>query len=624
VDTGDAPDPSGPPGRRWRLGPSGLAVAGAAVCLLLAVAARSLLYSTRVEAQRQSAAQRLEFFVTNLEYALEKSAPLPFLLGLERDVVDLLLHPDDPERVRRVNHFLETAQSSASVAATYLLDAHGLTLASSNWATPQSYIGQRYAFRPYFQEAMAGRPGRFYGVGATTGEPGYFLSFPLRQDDRILGALVVKVKLEELESAWERSGELLLVSDENGVVFLSSHPAWKYHTLAPIAPQAQERLLQARQYPTLARSPPAEHAAIPFESGARVVTLRLPKAGGSGPVEYLVQSRPAGPLGWHMLLLSDLREARSFALGGAAAVGFAAAFALTALVFVQQRRSRQRERHQARQALERVYRDLERRISERTADLVAANERLEEKVSALARTERILRETQDSAVQAGKLAVLGQTAAGITHELNQPLAALTTLQDNTVRLVELGRLDEARDNLRLMSQLTGKMGRILGMLKAFARKSPRASGPVAIAQVVADALALVDTRRRDLGVTVEMPPIDTSVQAVGDSVRIEQILVNLLRNGIEAMDGGADRRLEIAVEREVHAVRIAVRDHGGGIAAEARDHLFEPFFTTKAPGVGLGLGLAISRVIAQGLGGELTGGDAPGGGAEFVVTLVAA
>jgi two-component system C4-dicarboxylate transport sensor histidine kinase DctB len=609
------------PGRR--AGSAVLAAAGLALCLLPAVATYRSLYRSGREAVRRADGQRLEYFAESLGYAVEKNEHLPFLIGLERDVVGLLLHPGEPKRVEDVNRYLALVQSKAAVAAAYLLDGQGLTLASSNASTPSSFVGHSYAYRPYFREAVAGRPARFYGVGVTTGDPGYFLSAPVRHGDQLLGAVVVKVNLDGVEQAWRRSGERLLLVDENGVAFLASVPAWKYSVLWPISAAALERIAETRQY--------GKHTLVPFLAGNPVrlsdgaQTLRLgagqPAAEGAPESrEVLIQSRASGPIGWRLVMVSDLHAVQTSALGGAGAVGFGAAFALTAALSVWLRRSRLRERRQANARLQRAYEQLERRIGERTRELVAANEHLAERVEALKGTERILRETQDSAVQAGKLAVLGQMAAGITHELNQPLAALTTLQDNAARLMELGRVEEARENLRRVSQLTRKMGGIVGELKAFARKAPAAPSPVVVADAVAHAVLLVEPQRRRAQVAIEVRESDATARAVADSIRVEQVLVNLMRNGIEAMEEGAGRLLEVSVSRAAGRVRIAVRDHGPGIAG-VRDRLFEPFFTTKAPGVGLGLGLAISRTIAQGMGGELVAGDAPGGGAEFLLVL---
>jgi two-component system C4-dicarboxylate transport sensor histidine kinase DctB len=600
-------------------------VLGIFACLLIGWASYRAVLPLNLDREQRANAQRLGFYSASLESLLAKHEYLPQLISLERDVVAALAHPDDAARAAAANLYLETVQDRTGLAAVYIMDRRGRTLASSNWRTPQSFVGQNYAFRPYFSEAAAGRVGRFYAVGATTGEPGYFLAAPVRKESRIVGVAAIKVSLDEFEEALTRSGEHLLVTDKAGVVFLSAYKHWKYRTLAPLTEETRRYLNEARQYGIASLEPIAPGIALQPADATQVMKLPLPPAGASADRvqlrEYMTQSRVAGPNGWYIVLFADTVEARRSALGLGAATGFACAFLFAAANFLYQRRRRLEERQAAKQALQRAYNELEARIAERTAELLAANDQLQEKVAALKETEQILRETQDNAVQAGKLAVLGQMAAGVTHELNQPLAALTTLSDNSVKLMSLERMEEVRENLRMMGQLAERMGRIVGQLKAFARKGPVALEPVAVGNAIANALLLVEPRQRECRVRIEMEQPDGPVHVLADSVRLEQVLVNLLRNAIEAMEGAADRRLAIRVTHRGGRVSIVVRDHGPGISEEVLPHLFAPFYTTKPAGKGLGLGLAISLAIVRGFGGELTAANAPDGGAEFTLEL---
>jgi two-component system C4-dicarboxylate transport sensor histidine kinase DctB len=261
-----------------------------------------------------------------------------------------------------------------------------------------------------------------------------------------------------------------------------------------------------------------------------------------------------------------------------------------------------------------VHASLEQRIGERTAEL-------EHKVQALKQAEAILRETRDSAVQAGKLAVLGQLSAGMSHELNQPLAALHTLSDNAIQLLAKKRLAEAQDNLSLISQLAARMGRIVTQLKAFARKDSGLLGPVSVAQAIEHALIIVEPRRAELHARIVLEPPEPTLQVRADATRVEQVLVNLLRNGLDALAGQPRCELHLSAERSGDEVAIRIRDFGSGIAADALPHLFEPFYTTKPVGQGLGLGLALSLTIVEGFGGRLLARNMDGGGAEFSVWL---
>ncbi|KGC55678.1 his Kinase A domain protein [Burkholderia mallei] len=306
--------------------------------------------------------------------------------------------------------------------------------------------------------------------------------------------------------------------------------------------------------------------------------------------------------------------------------------AATALVFALimvawLRHSREKERQRARTALLAAQRDLERRIAERTAELTAANAALEEKVDALDAARRILRDTRDTAIQAGKLAALGQMAAGITHELNQPLAAIMTLSSNAVRMAALGRSADLTRNLELVNDLAGRMGKIVAHMKGFARHESVSREAVSISEALQQALTLIEAHRKAAKVSVRVEPVPGQGIVLASSIRIEQLLVNLLTNAIDASAAGMDNR-QVVVTTDVAGdiVRISVADSGKGIPADVMPRLFEPFFTTKQTGKGLGLGLAISQAIVDEFGGRLHARNGSGvepelGGAVFIVEL---
>lgn len=272
--------------------------------------------------------------------------------------------------------------------------------------------------------------------------------------------------------------------------------------------------------------------------------------------------------------------------------------------------------------LERVNQELERKVEERTADLSEAVTGLQREVQERQRAEQTLRAAQAELVQAAKLAVLGQMATGITHELSQPLGAIRTLAANAAEFMRRADLATAEKNLAIVEQLTQQMGNIIGPLKTFARKSPAVSTAVDIAQALDSALFLFESRLRKESVTVERQIAPGAATAWCDRNRLQQVLVNLIGNALDAMHDEPVRRLSFSCERASSGmVALAVVDAGCGFSEEALAHLFEPFFTTKQPGEGLGLGLTISRDILRDFGGDLMAGPAPGGGARFVVLL---
>ena len=595
--------PAPPAGRHRRA----LLLLGAAVgfCLLFGWLAYRAFFTSYLANERHLSAQRLDAFALSLEATLARHESLPSLLALDPSLAALLRDPGNPQRIAAANAYLEAAQQGAAVAVTFLIDAQGKTLAASNWRLPRSFVGHNYGFRPYFRDALKDGLGRFYGVGVTTGEPGYFLAAPVREHGKALGVIVLKVGLEAMEQALAGAGDTLLLTDADGVVFLSSDRQLRYRTLAPLAEAVTARLAETRQYGNQAIAPLAAQAISTAPN--QPLSIALP---GEAARERLIHTRPVGNLGWQVVQLGDPREARAAALGAGSAVAFAAAFILGLAAHFRQRAHRREE-------LRRVYAELENRIAERTADLT-------EQIAALESTKAILRETRDAAVQAGKLATLGQMSAGISHELNQPLAALQTFADNAGALLARGRYEEVAQNLQMISELVERTGRIVRQLKTFARKEAPTPQPVTVASAIEHALMIVEPRRRETAARIAVALVADSLLLVAEAGRLEQVLVNLLRNGLDAMAGQPEALLEVGARRDGDKVAIEVRDHGPGLPDEVRHHLFEPFYTTKPAGEGLGLGLAISLTIVESYGGTLSAHNAPDGGAVFMLTLPAA
>ncbi len=587
-----------------------------AVCFFAGWGARNIVLLRQLDLLAQQSRHHTEFYRLSLESLLSQNESLPRIVAMEARLKALLLNPENASLQRDANNYLLGVKNAADINSAYLMDKNGLTLASSNFDTPGSYVGQKYGFRPYFQQALQGNLGRFYGIGATTGEPGFFLAAPVTDKKQTIGVAIVKISLENFESALVRSGEPVLLADAHGVIFLASVPEWKYHFLKPLDPGVKQQFDLSKQY--------GKQSLLPLETDLwlknepQTIRLTLP---GTRPQDYLVQSIRTGPLGWSLVLLAKTTQEQQNATLSGIAAGFAMSFVLLAYIFFRLNIKRYNERRQAEAALRRANKELEERIAERTADLRATNVSLEEKIDALKTTESILRETRDSAVQAGKLAVLGQMAAGISHEVNQPLTAVHTFTDNAVSLLNMGRLDDVRENLGFIKQMADRMGHIVGEIKTFARKPSAQRQALRVADVIGQALMLVEPRRRKTDARIDMQELPMDIAVWADPQRLEQVLVNLLLNALDAVMDSASKNIEITLRRSEQQVFIVVRDSGPGIPSEVLPHLFEPFFTTKASGQGLGLGLAISRMIVAEFGGRIEVGNNETGGAEFTVVL---
>ena len=615
---------SAPPTRAARA--IALAVLLLGLGVLVVVGTYRTAYRHGLDDLRQSTQRQLQFLSSDLASALDKYDTLPVVLAGHPDLVALLRNADDSSRRDAVNVRLERLALRTHVAAIFLMDAQGRTLAASNWATSRSFVGQNYAFRPYFRDAIAAGSGSFYAVGATTGEPGYFLANRVVDDTqpsrRALGVVAVKISLDDIEANWQRSHALLMLADAEGVVFLSSRPEWKFRTLQPLSADTRSRINAAQQYGDSRLEP------LQLVDGARDGVARLAvRDAADGPTRWMrvaAERRAIGHMGWTLLSFAEVDDVANLASGYAAAAGFACAFALVAALYARLRRRRDEERRRAKRELERANEQLEQRIGERTAVLVRANDELASKIRELDRTQATLRATQDELIQAGKLTVLGQMAASITHEINQPLAALRALNDNALMLLDRGDDTAVHGNLQTIGELTQRIAAIVGQLKGFARKDDLRHAPVAVAPAVAAAIAMVSADAKRHRVEIHTGAFDRALAVQGQTVRVEQILVNLLRNGVDACAENGGARIDIDARRDGDWVSISVVDTGAGIADEAVGRLFEPFFTTKPAGVGLGLGLAISGSIANALGGTLQAANRAGGGAVFTLRLPAA
>lgn len=568
---------------------------------------------------------RLDLYTASLEREIGKYAFLPGTLGLERDVVELLRNPRAGALQPAVNNYLEQLNERAGTLSIYVIDAGGRVLASSNWRRDDSFVGEDLSFRPYFRDAMNNGNGRIFGIGTTRGEPGYYLSSRLTDDGRTLGVAVIKVSLEQLEKSWTTGEAPAMVSDENGVVILGSVADWKFTTLRPLDESTRSAFDQTQQYNRRALKPLGLRELRELDHGARLVSIRNdgPEMVTVYPVSgrFLAQSRPLPGTPWTLTVFSHLEQVDNIAHSRAAVAVVAAVLLFVFALMLAERRRHLKDRLAAQQALQQAHDELERKVDERTADLSAANYLLQDEIAERIRAERTLRAAQDELVQAGKLAVIGQLSTGIAHELNQPLAALRTLSGNGVRFLDRGDLATTRANLERIAQLVDRMGLITGQLRSFARKSGGRLQPVALDGVVDSALALLEPRLRQAGAEILRALPAAAPRALCDANRLEQVLVNLIGNALDAMAGQPAPCIELSATAIDGKARLSVRDHGPGLPAETLAHLFEPFYTTKPGSDGLGLGLTISAGIVRDFGGTLTGSNHADGGAVFTLEI---
>jgi two-component system C4-dicarboxylate transport sensor histidine kinase DctB len=540
--------------------------------------------------------QTLDLYVANLLGILKRYEVLPQTLGDLPALRHVLENADDPNYVGDANRLLSRMRDLTGADAIYLMAPDGETLAASNWASPDSFVGRNFSFRPYFQEAVAGRLGRFFGLGTTSGKRGYYFAAPVKDDERVIGELVVKVDLDHTETLWGNTPEQLVVTDAYGVVILTSRPEWRFRATRPLTEQEREEIQRIQPYPTLDPQP-----------------LHLAEQA------WLSQERPLEAMDWTVSIRAPItlveRPVNTVLLVGTAVL--LVLILLIGLVMLRQRHYLERIALDAA-----ARRDLERRVQERTQDLEELNSRLKDEVLEREHAQQELFRAQDELVQAGKLSALGTMSASISHELNQPLAAIRSYADNAVVLLDHQRIDDARGNLRQISEITGRMASIISHLRAFARRDRHAPESVALQPALEDALALLAKRRRALDVELikDLPDAPLWVQA--GETRLRQVLGNLLANALDALtEKAAPRKLWLSTEDAYDSVTLIIRDNGPGFTEDAMHRALEPFFTTKTSAQGLGLGLAICDTLTRALGGELHFANHENGGAVIRLRL---
>lgn len=540
--------------------------------------------------------QTLDLYVANLLGSLHRYEVLPRILGDLPTLRAALSQPDSASAKDQANRLLNQLRVETGADVIYLMAPDGNTLAASNWNDEDSFVNRNFAFRPYFREAMAGKLGRFFGLGTTSGKRGYYFGAAVRDGDAVLGVLVVKVDLDHTETLWGNTPEQLMVTDSFGVVILTSRPEWRFRASRALDIEEREQIAQERPYPT---------------TKPQDLTLDINA--------WLIQSRELKETGWTVRILAPINLVER-PVQTVVAIGAATLAALLLLLGLLM----QRRRHY----LERIALDakarqqLERRVQERTQDLEALNSRLKQEVLERETAQQELVRAQDELLQAGKLSALGTMSASISHELNQPLGAIRSYADNAGVLLDQQRNEEARDNLKLISELTARMASIIAHLRAFARRDRHAPERVALQPALDDALALLAKRRQAMGVELIRDLPDATLWVQAGETRLRQILSNLLANALDALiERAPTRRIWLRAERQDDGVLLTLRDNGPGFSAAALERAREPFFTTKTSAQGLGLGLAICDTLTRALGGELTLANHPDGGAQLSLYL---
>ena len=561
---------------------------------------------------RRTAQGALGLQIGALRAEMQKQTSLPLALAADPEIAAAVSASAPPDLIERVNRRLAQVAEATGSAVLYVIRPNGITVAASNADASDSFLGRNYAFRPYFRQAMSAGAGSQFALGTVSGRAGLYLSRRIGDGD---GVVVVKIEFEAVEAAWRAAGDGVFVADGRGIVLVASEPGWRFTTLKPIDEAERRRIRETLDF---GEAPLPEMPIYPIAGMPDLVRV------GRGAQPAWTALRLDAPIpgtGWQLSTLTPLgrtvERERLQAWIIAILVTGLACLGVTAL---EGRGRRNRERL-ARASAQRDA--LEARVRERTLELTEANRLLrleiEERQRGEAERERLGREL----AQAGRLAALGQFAASMAHEINQPLAAIRSYADNAAILVRRGRSEEAAENAFAIGRLTDRIGGLTRQLKGFARRSSARREPVALAGIVRNSLELVEARAAAAGIPIAVEAGAPDLHVLGDGPRLEQVVVNLLQNALDAVAGRPEPRVGLRVrEAEPGRVLVEVHDSGPGLPEAVRAQVFDAFFTTKSDG--LGLGLAIARGIIEDCGGSLTVLDESTGGAIFRMDLAKA
>ncbi|QPH53600.1 sensor histidine kinase [Pontivivens ytuae] len=526
------------------------------------------------------AAVRSTLYTNSIESVLSTYTVASSLLAQDRLLVGALSGAAE-DQIRLI---LGNVQSTTGALSISLYTAAGGLVAD----TQPEGAAINHALAPYFQLALEQDISIFATVAISEVEQRFFFARRILQSGTILGVVIIEVDLASVQDEWVATPDQVFVTNSEDLILLSSRPEWRYRSLSPfLDPLSAQGAGRFALLPMLNLEP--------AQAGQRVAI--------DGEV-YLRVDRPVEFRGWTVTYLAPVAEVRE-RVRGVLAIEVMAIAILASLAFFQI------SRRAARQSL---------RLKRESEELRALNARLSSEIEERLKVEQSLQAAEESLEQSSKLAALGQMSAAISHELNQPLAAMKTYLAGAQLLIQRNRPGEALTSFQRIDDLITRMGAITRQLKTFARKGGTDLLDVDLRASLSSALAIMSPQIGQSNIAIVRREPEHPVMVNVDTVRLEQVLINLLRNAIDAMRGQSDPQVTVEIFAGPQMARIQVRDTGPGFEGPP-SALFEPFYTTKAPGEGVGLGLAISAGIARDMGGSLTARNGRERGAVFELSL---
>ncbi len=530
------------------------------------------------ESTRSRAELRLAIYSGSVLSEIQRHQLVPLLLS--RDPV--LVRSLEANDYTSTSQYLISYVEDIGAASILLLDRSGRVVA----ATDRQRISELRNEDPFFVEATRSSVSVFTSNEPETGRFDFTFSRRIENADGLLGVILVEIDLARLVERWRGTSEAVFLTNAQGDIILSTEARWRGRTEAEAmtlrAPRtAIQRAIDVTGDWAFADTNPNFFGAA---------TIRL---------EARIPFR-----GWRIISYTAYTSVRERVNGVLALEIMGFALALAGAFYLLSRRARLQSAVLARES----------------AELRRLNVRLQREIAERQRVEKTLEEAELSLQQSQKLAALGEMSAAVSHELNQPLAAMKIYLAGARLLLQRKRTEEAASSFQRIDDLIERMGAITRQLKSYARKGGDALEPVDMRDALKGALSMMEPQLRTETVEITQSLPRKPAMVMADRLRLEQVIINLLRNALDAMRSDDRRELDLMIV-EGDEVVLTVRDNGPGI--DDLEALFEPFYTTKKPAEGVGLGLAISSGIVRDLGGRLTARNGEEAGAVFEVRLPA-
>ncbi|MBE0380418.1 sensor histidine kinase [Pseudoalteromonas prydzensis] len=561
-----------------------------AVAILIVLLLLSFLFGrhydlTQAKLQAQRQVNQLTHY---LDTELARFAAIPHLVTDNQSLTAFV--SDNNQAVQPINNYLADIQQASGASDVYVLNSKGDVVASSNWQLDYTYIGNNFAFRPYFYQALAGEKVAYFALGLRSNERGIYFSEPIHHGNKVIGVVVLKVNVSKFESDRQllntSQASHFYLSLADNVIAMSDIQSWRLNTMQPIDDAKQQYFTNSRRY--LDYMPKVIDAQQQSSQGVPILYVNEDNKRS----KYVPATAAINLLKAHMTVLVDMSSVNIVQLPRLVWIAVIYAGALLIFYSLMARFAGYKKLLYSRHSLE-------QEVIERT---------------------HALEKAQTALVQSAKLATIGQLSAGINHEINQPLSAMSTYLVSAKRLIIKGEVTQAAENIVIVQSLIERVHKIVGQLKHFSKPAQTQLREQSLAQLLKNAMVIASPQLKRDDVTVKYAEIADTIKVWVDGVKFEQVLVNVITNASHAMAQSSKRELSFEIEQFDGRVKLSILDTGPGIEQHALGTIFEPFYSTKSTN-GLGLGLSISKQIINSFNGCLTAHNRPDGGAQFIITL---